>query len=165
MNLRTVRKHWKWALFSVCAAGGIAALGPGDEIAAVQAAPSPVIVRTASVNVPAALPPRQTLSRLRADPFAPRSWTPPAAPPPVQAPAELAPAQPAAPLNPYRFAGTVQHGGTLKVVLAAGERVHLVKAGDVIDELYRVAAASRNAVTLVYLPLGLEQQLAPNPGT
>jgi hypothetical protein len=164
MNLRIAREHWKWPAFALCIAAGIAALGPDEEIAVVQAAATPVLVRTSSADLPAALPRRQTLAKLGADPFAPRSWTPPAASTVVHAaPVEAAPIQPAAPPNPYRFAGNVQHGGTIKVVLAAGERIHVVKRGDVIDDLYRVDAVSRNAATLVYLPLGLEHQLAYTP--
>jgi hypothetical protein len=51
-------------------------------------------------------------------------------------------------------------GGILRVALAAGERIHLVKGGEIIDDLYRVEAVSRDAVRLVYLPLGVEHQLA-----
>jgi hypothetical protein len=163
MNLRIARKHWKWPAFALCIAGSIAVLGPDEKIAVVQAAASPVVVPTSPANLPAALPRRQTLAKLRADPFAPRSWTPPAASTVVHAAAVAAPTQPAAPPNPYRFAGSVQHGGTIKVVLAAGERIHVVKRGEVIDGLYRVDAVSRNAATLVYLPLGLEHQLAYTP--
>jgi hypothetical protein len=161
MNFGIARRQWKWALLiSVCIAGGIAALGRTDEVASASVAtPSPVLVNASSVNPSFTLPARQTLGRFRVDPFAPRSWVPPPAPTPVQATTPVA-AEPAVPPNPYRFAGTVQQGGLLRVVLAAGERIHLVKGGEVIDELYRVDAVSRSMVTLVYLPLGVEQQLA-----
>jgi hypothetical protein len=157
MNFGIARRHWKWLLLlSVCSASGIAAFGPTDDrapVASVRAVPE----TAASFNSPTTLPAREMLGRARIDPFAPRSWTPPPSAP-VQT--TEAPAEPVLPPVPYRFAGMIQHNGVLRVVLAAGERAYLVKAGEVLDDLYRVHAVSRSAVTLVYLPLGIEQQLA-----
>ena len=145
-------------LLSACAAAGIAALGPSEKAEAILAAPGPLVGSASST--PPSLAKRESFGKLRVDPFAPRSWTPPAAPAPQPAPQIQAPAEPAAPPNPYRFAGTVRYDGILRVALAAGERIHLVKGGEIIDELYRVEAVSRDLVRLVYLPLGVEQQIA-----
>lgn len=166
MNLALARKNWKWPLLaSVGIAGGIVALERNEPVASVIAA-APAAAGTLSVGLPLALPAREPVGRLRSDPFAARSWAPPTpAPTPAAAAVEPAPApaEPTVPPLPYRFAGTVQHEGTLRGVLGAGERIHLVKGGEVLDERYRVHAVSRSAVTLVYLPLGIEQQLAYAP--
>jgi hypothetical protein len=146
-------------LLSVCVAAGIAALGPGEKADAVLAVPKPFVGNPSSTNSALSLAKRESPGRLRGDPFASRSWTPPPAPAPQPAPELSAPA-PTAPPNPYRFAGTVRYDGILRVALAAGERIHLVKGGEVIDDLYRVEAVSRDVVRLVYLPLGIEHQLA-----
>jgi hypothetical protein len=157
MRFGIAPKHWKLGLLvSACVAAGIAALGPSEKAEAVLAVSSPIVGSTSSM--PPSLAKRQSFGRLRVDPFAPRSWAPPAAPAP--APEISAPATPTAPPNPYRFAGTVRYDGVLRVVLAAGERIHLVKGGEIIDDLYRVEAVSRDVVRLVYLPLGIEHQLA-----
>ena len=167
MNLASARRHWKASLLAAAGvAGGVGALDWSEPAASVIAA-APIADGPASFGVPPTLPTR-LVGRLRADPFAARSWAPPATAvtspvpvPPVQA--ATVPAEPVAPPNPYRFAGTVHHEGMLRVVLAAGERIHLVKGGEVLDEVYRVNAVSRNAVTLVYLPLGTEHQLVYVP--
>lgn len=164
MKLAAARRHWKWSLFaSAGIAGGIAALDWNEPAASVITA-APGAAGTMAVGLPVALPARE-VGRLRTDPFAARSWapapTPALAPAPVQAPP--ARVEPAVPPLPYRIAGTVQQGRMLTVVLGAGERIHLVKGGEVLDELYRVQAVSRTAVTLVYLPLGVELQLAHAP--
>jgi hypothetical protein len=160
MKFGIARRHWKLGLvLSACVAAGIAALGPSQKAEAVLAVQRPFVGETPSATRPLSLAKRESLGRLRTDPFTPRSWTPPPAPPPP-APVISAPAEPTAPPNPYRFAGTVRYGGILRVALAAGERIHLVKGGEIIDDLYRVEAVSRDAVRLVYLPLGIEHQLA-----
>jgi hypothetical protein len=163
----TARGRWKWLfLLSGLIATGIAAfVGPTDARRGPPGAalpPSHVPVVAVSLRSAAALPVRETLGRARNDPFAARSWAPPPPPPPTVQASE-APAAPAVPPLPYRFAGTVQYGGRLSVVLAAGERIHLVRPGQVIDEVYYVRAMSREAVTLVYTPLGVDQQLAHAP--
>lgn len=158
MRFGIAPKHWKLGLLvSACVAAGIAALGPSEKAEAVLAVSNPIVGSTSST--PPSLAKRQSFGRLRVDPFAPRSWAP-AAPAPQAARENSAPAEPMAPPNPYRFAGTVRYDGILRVVLAAGERIHLVKGGEIIDDLYRVEAVSRDVVRLVYLPLGIEHQLA-----
>ena len=154
MNFAAAHRHWKWPLLaSAGIAGAIAALYRNEPVASVIT-PASAVARASPVAVPSGLPARATLGRLRADPFA----APAVHAPPAQA--ASAPPEPAAPPVPFRFAGTVQHGGILRAVLGAGERIHLVRGGEVLDELYRVQAVSRDTVTLVYLPLGIAQQVA-----
>jgi hypothetical protein len=139
MRFGVARRHWKLGLLaSAGVAAGIAALGPSQKAEAVLAVQRPFVGEARSATRPLSLPERESLGRLRSDP-------PPA---------------PTAPPNPYRIAGTVRYGGILRVALAAGDKIHLVKGGEIIDDLYRVEAASREMVRLVYLPLGIEHQLA-----
>jgi len=160
MRFGIASRHWKFGLLlSACVAAAIAALGPSEKAETVLAVPRAFAGNPSSSRPPLSLPKRESPGRMRGDPFASRSWTPPPAPAPQPAPEVSAPA-PTAPPNPYRFAGTVRYGGILRVALAAGERIHLVKGGEIVDELYRVEAVSREMVRLVYLPLGVEHQLA-----
>jgi hypothetical protein len=109
-------------------------------------------------NSSTALPMRETFGRARIDPFAPRSWEP-RRPTQVAQPVPETPPPPVPPPLPYRLAGSVQHNGRLTIVLAAGDRIHFVRPGEVIDNVYLVRAVSRDAVTLVYTPLGIEQRI------
>jgi Cohesin domain len=61
---------------------------------------------------------------------------------------------------PYRIAGKVTREGGTRVVLAKGDRVFMVREGDVLDDLYRVASIRPDGVTLVYVPLQAREQLA-----
>ena len=109
-----------------------------------------------------ALPTRETFNPARRDPFAPRSWEPPRTAPVAQPVAE-APPPPSAPPLPYRLAGSVRYNGRLTIILEAGDRIHFVAPGEVIDNVYLVRAVSRDAVTLVYTPLGIEQRITHVP--
>jgi hypothetical protein len=94
---------------------------------------------------------------LRADLFAP-----PAPPPPPPAAASPQAAAPAAPPNPYRFAGTARFGDSLKILVARGDVVVEANEGEVLDDLYRVRSATDEGVTLIYVPLGIEQAVEPS---
>jgi hypothetical protein len=159
------RRRWLLASIAVVAAG-IASVATPDRNAparpAVQLAP---VATLEPRGLPAGLPVRQTLPKARTDPFAARSWTPPAPPAPVQAAAPEAPPAPSAPPNPYRFAGTVHYAGSLGAVLIRNDRVHIVKAGEMLDGGYKLLSVKRNAATLLYTPLDIEQQMAfaPDP--
>lgn len=76
---------------------------------------------------------------------------------PVSAP--IAPAAPTAPPLPFQFIGKLADSQQLQVFLQNGERLYVVRAGDVIDELYRIEHISPTEMSLVYLPLSLAQTL------
>jgi hypothetical protein len=61
---------------------------------------------------------------------------------------------------PYRFAGKVTYGGKSRVALTAGDRIHLVVEGDTVDGGYVVRKITPDKVTLAYMPLGIDQELA-----
>jgi len=160
VNLFGVRGRRRWLLAAIAAvAAGIASVATPDRNAPARAA-----VEVASAAAPAtagftaALPVRQTLGRARIDPFAPRDWTPRAPPAPVQAAAPGPPPAPSVPPNPYRFAGTAHYAGSLKAVFIRDEQVHIVRPGEALDGGYQLLSVRRDIATLLYTPLGIEQQ-------
>jgi hypothetical protein len=158
-----VRKPWLLISLAAIASAMAWLLTPTDNAAAPVGqpasgvAPAAAIERSA-VSLSTELAKRQLIGSARNDPFAPRSWAPP--PPPPRLERAEPPPPPSAPPLPYRFAGTVRYGGTLKVMLAIGERIYEAKVGELLDGLYRVRAVSSEAVTLVYTPLGIEQHVS-----
>lgn len=149
----------RWLPISLAAVVSAWALVPpaGDEVIvpAIPAAPN-VVSANDSLALPADLPKRPPLRQAAADPFAPRHSAAPASSPEER---EEAP-EPQAPPVPYRIAGSIRYDNKLRVLLAAGDRVYEAKVGEILDGVYRVDAATPEAVTLLYTPLGIEQQLA-----
>lgn len=93
------------------------------------------------------------------DPFAGKSWYVPPPPPPQPKVVQEAPA-PTAPPLPFRYMGRMQEeDGQALVYLTQGTRAYSVSQGDTIDGTYRVDSISPSAVTLVYLPLNIRQNL------
>jgi hypothetical protein len=118
------------------------------EKAAPEAALQNPIVRTDRL---------QARTALNAEPigdlFAARSWQPPppkALPPPPPPP-------PRAPPFPYTYMGGMSDDGKLTAYFGAGEKVIVVRAGDVINSAYRVDSLAAGQMQLTYLPLN--QQL------
>jgi len=105
----------------------------------------------------AALPSRDAIGKPRGELFGFRSWAPPQ--PVVRAAPAAAPAAAAPPPMPYRIAGQVVHDGAARVVLARDDRVLTVREGEMLDDNYRVESIKADGVTLVYLPLGVREQL------
>ena len=105
----------------------------------------------------AALPAREAIGKSRGEVFGARSWAEAAA---VAASAvPVAPPRPVAPPVPYRIAGQVTHDGVVQVVLARDDRVFTVREGDRLEDVYRVESIKPEAVTLVYLPLDMREEL------
>ena len=94
------------------------------------------------------------------DAFETRSWYVPPPPPPPTAPApppQVLP--PSAPPLPFTFLGQYQEDDRQVILLMKGERMLLVKAGDVIDGTYQVEGIAGRHLTLLYMPLGIRQTL------
>ncbi len=89
-----------------------------------------------------------------ADSFAPHDWTPP---PPRPKP--VAPAIPTAPPLQFTVLGKQLAGGVWQVFLARQDRVYVVKAGDTVDNTYRVDEIKPPLLTLTYVPLNERQTL------
>jgi hypothetical protein len=153
-----MKVRWLTALAAV--AVGIAGIATPERQApgrtAAQLAPTATFEPR---GLPAALPVRQTFPKARTDPFAARSWTLPAPPAPVRTAAPEPPV-PSVPPNPYRFAGTAHYAGSLKAVFVRDDRVHIAKAGEMLEGGYKLLSVGRDTATLLYTPLGIEQQLA-----
>jgi hypothetical protein len=142
---------------SACAA---IALGAVNQARPVTKSKSPVEDRTGatSANQPLSLAARKPLPPLRTNPFAARVEQAPAAPSAPQP--DSSPPGPQLPPMPYRFAGKVVYGGKSRVALTAGDRIYLVVEGDTVEGGYIVRRISPDKVTLVYTPLGIDQELA-----
>lgn len=73
------------------------------------------------------------------------------------APVALAPAAPAL---PFQFVGRLDDRDDQQVFLQSGEKLYVVRRGDVIDDLYRIEHISATELSMVYLPLHLSQTLS-----
>ncbi|HSO06743.1 MAG TPA: secretion system X translation initiation factor [Pelomicrobium sp.] len=127
---------------------------PERGAAAPRAAEQPVLDLEA-LNRRAAPPPG-------ADLFGSRSWyTPPPPPPPVVAAPPPLPPKPTAPPLPFRYVGRLAETGEEGTYfLSRGDDLVTVRAGDVIDDTYRVDAISGGAIEFTYIPLQQKQTLA-----
>jgi len=141
----------------------IAAVWPrAEERAATEVvAPAPRAGRSASVKeaAPAELP--QLAGQLERAPslakvedlFPATSWEA------EQRAARQAPAVRTAPPFPYAVAGTLLDARGLMVVFARDNQDFVARAGDLIDEDYRVEALDAGSVTVRHLPTKLTQVL------
>lgn len=77
---------------------------------------------------------------------------------PTPAPAE--PPKPTAPALPFAYMGRFVEKSEERVFLVQGDRIHVVRAGDVVDSTYRVEKIEGAVMTLTYLPLGMQQTLS-----
>lgn len=94
------------------------------------------------------------------DLFPSQQWAAPSlaviAEPAVEAPPALAPSAPAL---PFQFIGRLGDRDGLQVFLQDGEKLYVVRQGDVIDDTYRLDHVSATELGLVYLPLHQLQTL------
>ncbi|MGF6558584.1 hypothetical protein ABIA48_004964 [Pseudomonas sp. S30_BP2TU TE3576] len=67
---------------------------------------------------------------------------------------------PTAPPLPFQFVGRLDDRSGLQVFLQNGEKIYVVRKGDVIDETWRIERISDEELSLVYLPLHLSQTLS-----
>ena len=106
------------------------------------------------------LPERRGLSRTQGELFG--APPPPPAPKPAarkaQQPAPVA-AAPVAPPLPYRYAGKVVRESEEETLIAKGELVFPVKAGDTLDGTYKVESVSAERIEVIYLPLGTRDSI------
>ncbi|WP_433884341.1 hypothetical protein [Pseudomonas vranovensis] len=129
-----------------------------DSEAAVEVAGKASAQLTATAQTaarPAALQPR--------DLFPSKSWKPAVQvttvteQPVVIAPVAMAPVAPAL---PFQFVGRLDDRDDQQVFLQSGEKLYVVRRGDVIDDTYRIEQISATELSLVYLPLHLSQTLS-----
>ncbi|RON56276.1 hypothetical protein [Pseudomonas frederiksbergensis] len=67
---------------------------------------------------------------------------------------------PSAPAMPFQFVGRLHNQSDLQVFLQNGEKIYVVRKGDVIDDTWRIEGISDVELSLVYLPLHLSQTLS-----
>ena len=114
------------------------------------------------------------LSRLKRDPttnsdsnlFDTRNFAPAPPKPRAGSPEFAAAARPSAPPPPpppppppFTYMGQLADGAQTTVFLVSGERNLVVKAGDVIDNTYRIDEIGPTALVLTYLPQNVKQTL------
>jgi len=98
------------------------------------------------------------------DLFPTQQWTRPQAlatvtEQPVNA-APVAPSAPTAPALPFQFIGRMGERDDLQIFLQSGEKLYVVRQGDVIEDTYRLERVSASELHLVYLPLHQSQTLS-----
>ncbi|KQN49793.1 hypothetical protein ASE98_24590 [Pseudomonas sp. Leaf48] len=97
------------------------------------------------------------------DLFVTRSWkAAPALATVIEQPVDVTPEVqvPTAPPVPFEFVGRLADRSDLQVFLQSGEKIYVVRKGDVIDETWRIERISDAELSLVYLPLRLSQTLS-----
>ncbi|MHC8321046.1 hypothetical protein ACYZT4_10160 [Pseudomonas sp. GB2N2] len=67
---------------------------------------------------------------------------------------------PSAPPMPFQFVGRLSDHSDLQVFLQSGEKIYVVRKGDVIDETWRIEGISDVELSFVYLPLHVSQTLS-----
>ena len=67
--------------------------------------------------------------------------------------------KPTAPLLPFNYIGRYIDAGVTYVFLEQGNQLHAVKAGDIIDDLYRIEHIDKD-IHILYLPQKMRQTLA-----
>ena len=136
----------------------------GDDTVAVVGSPAKARVSGALPAAPAAGKPVQIKDLSPAgDLFAARSWK--AAPTlavVTEQPVNVTPVvqAPSAPPMPFQFVGRLDDRTDLQVFLQNGEKIYVVRKGDVIDETWRIEGISDVELSFVYLPLHLSQTLS-----
>lgn len=135
------------------AAGGDVARSPASSVRATQ----PVIAMRDAQLEPA---PRAETGTV-VDLFKSHTWyvPPPPPPEPVKGPPPPPP-EPTAPPLPFAYMGQVVEDRNVQLVLTRGDRIVTVRAGDKIDQNYRLESFNDGILTFVYLPLDIKQTLA-----
>lgn len=169
--------------FALCAGGALTvalayAYAPGADredlvtplvVARAPATPDAPRAQVVAQGVAAAWPLREPVAAESVrNPFEPTSFAPPPAPPPPPAPVALPPPPPPpkAPPLPFSFVGLLEQGvAKPQAFLARGDALHVVGAGDVIEQTYRVESVSPTSIVLVYLPLSERQVLTVSGST
>jgi len=74
--------------------------------------------------------------------------------------AVAAPPPPSPPPLPFTYLGRMVDGGVTTVFLATAQGNLMAKAGDVIQNQYRLEQVTDTSLTLIYLPLNAQQQMS-----
>jgi len=134
-----------------------------DSAAPFAGKPAPTGSAGDAAPVGAGLPAKAPEQASR-DLFPAQQWTKPQALATVtEQPVAAAPVvavAPTAPALPFQFVGRMGDRDDLQIFLQSGEKLYVVRKGDVIDSTYRLDSVSANELDLVYLPLHQSQTLS-----
>ncbi|MDH0301867.1 MULTISPECIES: hypothetical protein [unclassified Pseudomonas] len=136
--------------------------GQEDAVAPFAGKPAPSGATASTEPVGAASAAKGPARPLR-DLFPSQQWTPTQTLATVtEQPVVTAPvvAAPTAPALPFQFIGRLDDRDDLQVFLQSGDKLYVVRQGDVIDDTYRLDHVSATELNLVYLPLHQPQTLS-----
>ena len=88
-------------------------------------------------------------------PSARQAWTPPPPPPPPPPPAPppaVVPPPAPPPAFPYEWLGQIEEEGQVRFFLAGPQRTLAVRAGEVLDQRWRINGAEAGRLLLTWLP-------------
>ncbi|MFK3817902.1 hypothetical protein ACI2KG_15085 [Pseudomonas sp. NPDC089407] len=137
--------------------------GQDDGVAAFAGKPAPTGAVQTAKPVGAGSPANRPEQASR-DLFPTQQWAKPQAlatvteQPVVTAP--VAAPVPTAPALPFQFIGRMGERDDLQIFLQNGEKLYVVRQGDVIEDTYRLDHVSASELNLVYLPLHQSQTLS-----
>ncbi|WP_369986779.1 hypothetical protein [Pseudomonas xanthosomatis] len=136
--------------------------GQEDDVGAFAGKPAPTEPVAATAPVGAGLPAKGP-EQASGDLFPSQQWTAPQVLATVtEQPVEVTPVEivPTAPTLPFQFVGRLGDRDDLQVFLQDGEKLYVVRQGDVIEDTYRLDHVSATELGLVYLPLHQLQTLS-----
>ncbi|MBF8669074.1 hypothetical protein IR012_06920 [Pseudomonas putida] len=138
--------------------------GEEDSVAPFAGKPAPTENSAASRSPVGAGLPANRPEQASRDLFPTQQWTKPRALTTViEQPVVTAPtvaAAPTAPALPFQFIGRMGERDDLQIFLQSGEKLYVVRQGDVIEDTYRLERVSASELHLVYLPLHQSQTLS-----
>jgi hypothetical protein len=119
---------------------------------------TPASIRNVAVATqPTAQEATPRLALARANLFPEQTWY--VAPPPPPPPAYVPPPPPQAPALPFSYMGRWQEAGQTTWYLARGALPVSVRAGQVLDGVWRLETASGSLLNFTYLPLNQTRSL------
>lgn len=137
----------------------------GDTMSPQDADARPVRTERAVAGAAATTPlliaeaPVRAAAEVGRDLFAAHSFLPPAPSPAALAARNGPPPAPVAPPLPFRYQGKLMEEGGITVFLAQGDRILPARAGDLLNNQYRVESVTAAAITFMFEPLKQRQTL------